>query len=129
MTVDLLRADSHLPLRAIDHRIRHALAAAAVAAGPKAQGLMAAALADGPSSGGAEEASRWFGESLPEVIDALSPMIIALNNGMPGFSEWLDRTGYGNDLTMMRALLAWMESDPETAGIVARLRHKVEALN
>ena len=127
--MQLLRTDSHLTLAAVERRIRVALTAAAQAAGPKAQGLMAQALANGPSSGGAEEAMRWFGRDLAAVLKAMDPMIYALNAGMPGFSAWLERTGYGDDVTMIRALWAWFESDPELGAVAASMQHGVKAAN
>lgn len=127
--MELLRADSDRTLADVDRRIRIALTAAAQAAGPKAQGLMAQALADGPSAEGAGEAARWFGRDLKSVLKAMDPMIYALNAGMPGFSAWLDRTGYGNDVTMIRALWAWFESDPELGLVAASMQHGVKALN
>lgn len=127
--IDLLRADSHLSLAVVDQRMRHALTAAARAAGPKAQALMADVLARPASRGGAGEAAQYFGAELGEVIKLMDPMIHALNDGMPGFSAWLDRTGYGDDVGMIRALWAWFESDPEMAVIAARMRHGIKGVH
>ena len=90
---------------------------------------MAQALANGPSSVGAEEAMSWFGRDLAAVLKAMDPMIYALNAGMPGFSAWLERTGYGDDVTMIRALWAWFESDPELGAVAASMQHGVKAAN
>jgi hypothetical protein len=126
-----LRADSHIPVHEVDRRIRTALMAAAKGAGPKAAVLMTHALANGPSKEGLPEAVRYFGseQKLQQVIKLMDPMMFALNGGMPGFSEWLDRTGFGNDCTMIRALLAWVESDPELENVARTVLHEKKKLN
>lgn len=130
MSVDLLRADSHLRLDQVDRNMRTALTAAARQAGPKAAGLMAEVLGRPPSRGGAGEAYRFFGSiELSVIIKAMDPMMFALNDGMPGFSAWLDRTGYGNDVGMIRALWAWCESDPDMREIVEQVNAARQALN
>lgn len=123
----LLRSHSHLSLEELDRRVRIALTAAAKESGPKARMLMATALANGPSRNGVAESKAFFGDDLPLVLKLLDPTIIALNQGMPGFSQWLDRTGYSNDVTMIRALYAWIEhQDKIDAG--ERLRHGLKGL-
>jgi hypothetical protein len=113
--MDLLTAvPEHMTFEAFDRRIRFALVHAATTAGMKAERLMRKALTDGPSKRGAAEAQAWYGDKLPAICKLLDPMIVALNNGIPGFSEWLDRTRYGNDLTMIRALVAWTDHSQGT---------------
>ena len=107
------RVDQHLPLDEIDRRIRSALLTAAREGGHKAYSLMHAALTNGPSPGSTAETIRFFGneENLRLVIKQMDPMMFALEAGIPGFSAWLDRTGFGNDCTMIRALHSWLEQN------------------
>lgn len=119
------RVDQHLPLNEIDRRIRLALLTAAREGGHKAYSLMHAALTNGPSPGSTAEAIRFYGgeDNFRVVIKQMDPMIFALNAGMPGFSAWLDRTGFGNDCTMIRALHAWLENNYSSGDSTLDLAH------
>jgi hypothetical protein len=129
----LTAVPDHLSFEAFDRRIRFALTHASKCAGAKAERLMRKALTDGPSKRGAAEAQAWYGDKLPAILRLLDPMIIALNNGIPGFSEWLDRTGYGNDCTMIRALVAWTDHSTGTVPVFQelsdRMNHALRSLN
>jgi hypothetical protein len=127
--VDLLRADSERTLADVDHRMRHALRAAAQAAGSKARMLMENALGRPALRDGGCGAQAYFGGEIDTVLELVRPLVIQLNAGMPGFNEWLDRTGYGDDVDMIRALLAWCEHDPAVKHVAARLQHGLSKLN
>lgn len=128
ITPQLLRADEDRTLEDVDRRIRIALTAAADAAGFKARLLMASAIERGAPRDHGRAARAYFGRELETVLALISPLLTAMNKGIPGFNEWLDRTGYGDDVLMIRALLAWCEHDPETAAIASRLQHGLKGL-
>lgn len=115
--MEILRPHAHLSRAEVDRRMRHALTAAAQASGPKSRALMAAALErrPKPSLAARAESDRFFGgrTKLMAAMHGMAPMIYSLEAGMPGFSDWLNRSGYGDDLLMIRALLAWIEEDPD----------------
>jgi hypothetical protein len=94
----------------VDRRYRTALLAGARAAGSKTYRLMAEALTNGPSKGGATEAQKHFGDDLPLILAGCNDLIRLLNNGMPGFSEWLEATGFGNDKAMILAMASYAEA-------------------
>jgi hypothetical protein len=127
--VDLLRADSERTLADVDQRMRHALRAAAQTAGFKARMLMERVLGREAMRDDGREAKRYFGDETDTVLELVRPLVIQLNAGMPGFNEWLDRTGYGDDVDMIRALLCWCEHDPAVAEVAARLQHGIAKLN
>lgn len=110
----LTAVPEHMTFEAFDRRIRFVLTHASRFAGVKGERLMRKALTDGPSKRGKAETQAWYGDRLPAICKLLDPMIVALNNGIPGFSEWLDRSGYGNDCTMIRALVAWTDRSQGT---------------
>ena len=70
------------------------------------------ALAETPQANAREKAEKHFGAELPAVIETVTPLIGALENyydriGARGFVEWLDVTGYGNDVAMITAMVEW----------------------
>lgn len=88
---------------------------------------MRKALSNGPSKNGAADAQAWYGDKLPAILKLCDPIIIAMNNGIPGFSEWLDQTGYGNDCTMIRALVAWTDHSTGTVEAFTDITHRADA--
>lgn len=129
ITPQLLRADDDRTLEDVDRRIRIGLTAAADSAGVKARLLMANALDRLPPYDQGLAAKNYFGRELETVLALTGPLLTAMNAGIPGFNEWLDRTGYGDDVLMIRALLAWCEHDPEVAAIASRLQHGLKGLH
>jgi hypothetical protein len=126
--MELLTAvPEHMTFETFDRRIRFALMNVP-SASVKAKHLMRKALTDGPSKRGAAEAQAWYGDRLPAICKLLDPMIVALNNGIPGFSEWLERTGYGNDLTMIRALVAWTDHSQGTVPHFEEISERANAM-
>ena len=70
------------------------------------------ALAETPQANAREEAEKHFGAELPAVIEAVTPLIGKLEDyfdsiGARGFVEWLNVTGYGNDVAMVTAMVEW----------------------
>lgn len=127
--IDLLRADSERTLADVDARMRHALRAAAQIAGFKARMLMESVLARHALRDQGFAARAYFGAETDTAIELVRLLVIQLNAGMPGFNEWLDRTGYGDDVDMIRALLAWCEHDPDVREVAVRLQHGAAKLN
>lgn len=127
--VDLLLPDSQRTRADVDSRMRHALRSGAQAAGFKARMLMESVLGRRALGDRGMAAQAYFGTEIDSALELVRPLIIQLNSGMPGFNEWLDRTGYGDDVDMIRALLAWCEHNPMVADVARRLQHGTAKLN
>lgn len=65
---------------------------------------------NGPSKGGAEEALRYFdGNPQHPAILATVPVVEECERFMPGFGFWLQQTGYGDDVEMIKTFARWYE--------------------
>lgn len=97
------------------------LVALAGAAGEASGRLMREALEGGvPHSGGKDEAARYFGEHYVAVSRVCAPVVIAIDGMIPGFSDWLNHTGFGDDKLMLLALM-------EMASSLAKYRRPSDA--
>lgn len=78
--------------------------------GERARWYIGNALSNGPSRGGYAESARYFGKEFDTKLKLTAPVVDACEIAMPGFKEWLVRTGFGNDKTMIRGFVAWAET-------------------
>jgi hypothetical protein len=86
--------------------MRPELLIVAQAFGPKVFGLMRDALQGAePRGGGIEETRKFFGENFEAACYVCAPVVVAIDNMVPGFKDWLEVTGYGDDRLMMVACL------------------------
>jgi hypothetical protein len=89
--------------------------------GPRIEGLMKEALQSGdPRGGGIEETRKFFGQNFEAACYVVAPVVVAIDNMVPGFKDWLEVTGYGDDRYMMVACL-------EIANALARRRKPADA--
>ncbi len=70
------------------------------------------ALCETPQANAREEAEKHFGAELAELVKTLTPLMDWLENyfdsiGAEGFVQWLNVTGYGNDVRMISAMAEW----------------------
>ncbi len=117
-----------IPKAIDDHYRRQLCYWAAIAGGESLRTEVYTALQDGPSKGGRPEVERYFGPGYQDLISArVAPLIEYLefcDKGGPGLMKWLDRTGFGNDLGLIKAMLRWaglrgpilVDLDPATRG-------------
>jgi hypothetical protein len=67
---------------------------------------MRTALSGGaPRAGGAVEIKRFFGDELEGVLRLCATVVAAIDGMVPGFVDWLNHTGYGDDKLMVLALI------------------------
>lgn len=93
----------------LDRRFRRALLEASKVGGPEAQDQIRSALANGPSRGGIAETLRYFGKTDARFLAHTAHIIDGIEVTVPGFKQWLEATGFGNDKTMIRGFLAWAD--------------------
>jgi hypothetical protein len=94
----------------IDARFRNALGQAAVSdANKTARWYIHRALNNGPSRGGVRETMAHFGHELNVKLALTAEIVDGLEISMPGFKKWLELTGFGNDLNMIKGFVAWAE--------------------
>lgn len=73
------------------------------------------ALARTPKANAAAYSWEYFGAELDAILARCQPLIDELEVFMheylklPGFMQWLNVTGYGNDYLMIKAFAAWSE--------------------
>jgi hypothetical protein len=73
------------------------------------------ALSRVPQANAAAYSRQYFGEELTAILERCQPLIDELHVFMheflklPGFIQWLNATGYGNDYLMIKAFAAWSE--------------------
>lgn len=95
-----------------DRRFRAALEAGAPV---KVRCLMKAALSEIPMPGGLQRCQAYYGKELDAVARRALPLVHALDEYMEtqlhldGLIEWMDLTGYADDLGMLKALDAWSQ--------------------
>lgn len=58
-----------------------------------------------PGGAGPSEALKFFGDKIEEVQAVIAPTIVAIDEMLPGFRQWLDTSGYGDDRFMITALV------------------------
>lgn len=76
---------------------------------PAVSAMFRSALRDGPSPGGAGEAYQYFGAELQGILNRTAPVVIECEQHCPGISRWLEVTGFGNTVGMIRAFETWAE--------------------
>jgi hypothetical protein len=82
---------------------------------PTVRPLMKQALDRIPKANAAAYSRQYFGKELPEILARCQPLIDELHVffhqylKLPGFMQWLNATGYGNDYLMIKAFAAWSE--------------------
>lgn len=67
------------------------------------------ALQNGPSRGGYVEAAQYFGKEFDTKLKLTVPIVEACEVSMPGFGKWLEQTGFGNDVEMIKGFVLWAE--------------------
>jgi hypothetical protein len=58
-----------------------------------------------PHGGGADEIKRFFGAELEGVLRLTATVVAAVDEMVPGFVDWLNHSGYGDDKFMVLALV------------------------
>ena len=102
--------DKRVHIRAdVDRHFREALRNAATRAPAVARFHIRAALENGPSRGGGAEAMAFFGSEIDVKLKLTAPLIDGIEINAPGFKKWLQATGFGNDLRMIRGFVDWAE--------------------
>jgi hypothetical protein len=75
--------------------------------GGNVQTLMRFALESGaPRDRDAHESVRYFGPELPLIVKMLGSLVVALDEVIPDFKQWMVLTRFGNDKDFILALLA-----------------------
>jgi hypothetical protein len=59
-----------------------------------------------PHGGGSIEAMKFYGDNLTAVLLVIAPVITSLDEMIPGFRNWLETSGYGDDRYMLGTLFA-----------------------
>ena len=91
------------------------------AMGGKISLLMRAALEKGePYGGGLEEAIKYFGQHFEAVLALSAPVAVALDEMVPGFRVWIEKTKFQEDKFMLMALV-------EIANYLAQYRRPSDA--
>lgn len=104
----------------VDHHFRETLTKFAGRVSPAIERQVRDVLAAGPSKGGIGEALRYFGDEGPAMVKRATRVVEYLEFCENGFTRWLEVTGFGNDIGMIKALVAWSDvSDPLSADLVA----------
>lgn len=112
----------------VDARFRNALRKAVHADGGKtARNLIMKALEQGPSRGGAVEAMRYFGPELQTKLVLTAQIIDGLEISVNGFKKWLELTGFGNDVTMIKAFVAWAEFKNGAGRVIPGVKRAFDA--
>jgi hypothetical protein len=93
----------------IDRRYRAALLEGSKAGGHRAHWHISNALQNGPSRGGLAETLAYFKEHDASFLACTAELVDGLEITVPGFKRWLEATGFGNDVRMVRGFLAWAE--------------------
>lgn len=111
----------------IDARFRRALGEAAMAdANKPARYYIHRALDKGPRPGGAREAMQHFGNELNVKLALTAEIVDGLEISVPGFKKWLELTGFGNDLTMIKGFVAWAEYKNGQGRVIPTVRPAFE---
>lgn len=108
---EVLRHNGEVKIpQAVDMRFRQALLAEAAQCGvPAVHVRLSHALANGPSPGGVAETMKHFGSETAAISMKVAPLVEGMETRHPGFSKWLNVTGFGNDKDMIAAFLLWAE--------------------
>lgn len=94
----------------VDARFREALSLAAVNdANKTARFYIQRALSNGPMRHGVRLTMAHFGDKLQVKLALTAQIVDGLEISVPGFKKWLELTGFGNDLNMIKGFVAWAE--------------------
>lgn len=96
--------------------------------GEKARYHILLALENGPSRGGYAESAAFFGAEWDIKLKLTAPVVDGMEVSVPGFKRWLEVTGFGNDLRMIRGFVCWAEHDPRALFVPAAARVHDQAL-
>lgn len=112
----------------VDQRFKKALLNACAQDGNKtAWRLFHKAIHAGPSTGGAVEAMRYYGGTLQANLLLTAEIIDGLEIAVPGFKKWLELTGFANDLTMIKAFVAWAEFKNGQGRVISGVKQAFDA--
>jgi hypothetical protein len=59
-----------------------------------------------PRNGAREETIRYFGQNFQAMCAVCRPVLVALDDMVPGFRHWLETTGFGDDRDFLLAIHA-----------------------
>ncbi len=59
-----------------------------------------------PRGGGPDELLRHFGKDHEAAMAVATPVAVALDGMIPGFKDWLNHSGFGDDKLMILTLLS-----------------------
>ena len=71
------------------------------------------ALSRVPKPNAREHSHEFFGDELPQIVERTTPLVLELEAvlearfALRGFMDWLNATGYGNDVRMIKAFDDW----------------------
>jgi hypothetical protein len=69
-----------------------------------------------PHGGGKVVAFQYFGPHLETTLRAVAPVIMSLDEMVPGFRDWIETSGYGDDrymLTLLHKIANRLENMPK----------------
>ena len=93
----------------VDMRYRKALVDLAAQAGPDYAKAVMNALNDGPSRGGMKEAQQTLGDDLHPLLLRTVPLVEYLESQCKGMKRWLELTGFGNDVNLIKVFVKWAD--------------------
>ena len=66
-------------------------------------------LTRGPSRGGMKEAQQRLGDDLHPLLLRTVPLVEYLDSQCKGMKRWLDLTGFGNDVNLVKVFVEWAD--------------------
>jgi hypothetical protein len=82
---------------------------------PSLHAKMKDALSRHPQANAREYSEGFFGEELPKIVSAVTPLIDVLQDyleyqmKLPGFTDWLRATGFGDHHKMIAVFYEWAQ--------------------
>jgi hypothetical protein len=91
----------------VDYRIRQSLINEATHYGLQIALDVSGAISGERGKTNAFEVMEHYGEFFGSTMHSVYPLIAYLDQIIPGFSRWLNATGFGSDLILIKAMVKW----------------------